>query len=99
MFNGIASVKLKEEFRVKFLNISRIMDCVGCDKCRVWGKLQTQGMGTALKILFSGNFDNSNEPQPVEQQLKRTEIVSLVNALGKLSSSIFSLENFRKQIS
>lgn len=29
------------------------MDCVDCDKCRLWGKLQTHGMGTALKILFS----------------------------------------------
>ena len=28
------------------------MDCVGCDKCRLWGKLQTSGVGTALKILF-----------------------------------------------
>ena len=32
--------ELKEEFRLKFLNISRIMDCVGCDKCRLWGKVQ-----------------------------------------------------------
>lgn len=23
-----------------FRNISQIMDCVGCDKCRLWGKLQ-----------------------------------------------------------
>jgi hypothetical protein len=28
------------------------MDCVGCDKCRLWGKVQTTGLGTALKILF-----------------------------------------------
>lgn len=28
------------------------MDCVGCDKCRLWGKIQTSGVGTALKILF-----------------------------------------------
>lgn len=28
------------------------MDCVDCDKCRLWGKLQTHGIGTALKILF-----------------------------------------------
>jgi hypothetical protein len=28
------------------------MDCVGCDKCRLWGKLQVSGFGTALKILF-----------------------------------------------
>ncbi|KAI1240801.1 hypothetical protein IHE44_0009244 [Lamprotornis superbus] len=33
---------LKEEFRLHFKNISRIMDCVGCDKCRLWGKLQVQ---------------------------------------------------------
>lgn len=29
------------------------MDCVGCDKCRLWGKVQVNGMGTALKVLFS----------------------------------------------
>lgn len=28
------------------------MDCVGCDKCRLWGKIQTTGLATALKILF-----------------------------------------------
>ena len=43
---------LKDEFKQHFRNVSRIMDCVGCDKCRLWGKLQTSGVGTALKILF-----------------------------------------------
>ena len=43
---------LKEEFKDRFRNVSRIMDCVGCDKCRLWGKVQVQGIGTALKILF-----------------------------------------------
>jgi hypothetical protein len=43
---------LKEEFKEHFRNVSRIMDCVGCDKCRLWGKVQTTGLGTALKILF-----------------------------------------------
>ena len=37
---GYQAAKLKEEFRQHFRNISRIMDCVGCDKCRLWGKLQ-----------------------------------------------------------
>ena len=32
---------------------SALMDCVGCEKCRLWGKLQVLGLGTALKILFS----------------------------------------------
>jgi hypothetical protein len=43
---------LKEEFKQHFRNVSRIMDCVGCDKCRLWGKIQTTGLGTALKVLF-----------------------------------------------
>ena len=36
------------------------MDCVGCEKCRLWGKLQVLGLGTALNILFSVN--NENDP-------------------------------------
>jgi hypothetical protein len=43
---------LKEEFKAHFRNVTRIMDCVGCDKCRLWGKIQTTGLATALKILF-----------------------------------------------
>jgi hypothetical protein len=43
---------LKDQFKTHFRNVSRIMDCVGCDKCRLWGKLQVSGFGTALKILF-----------------------------------------------
>lgn len=53
MFAGDApeTQTLKEDFRLKFHNLSHIMDCVGCDKCRLWGTLQTRGLGTALKIL------------------------------------------------
>lgn len=29
------------------------MDCVECEKCKVYGKMQTAGVGTALKILFN----------------------------------------------
>jgi hypothetical protein len=35
---------LKHQFRDHFRNVTRIMDCVGCEKCRLWGKVQTQGM-------------------------------------------------------
>lgn len=42
-----------DQFKNHFRNVSRIMDCVGCDKCRLWGKLQVSGIGTALKILFA----------------------------------------------
>nr|XP_010587197.1 ERO1-like protein alpha [Loxodonta africana] len=89
--------KLKEDFRLHFRNISRIMDCVGCLKCRLWGKLQTQGLGTALKILFSEKLiANMPESGPsYEFQLTRQEIVSLFNAFGRISTSVTELENFR----
>lgn len=106
MFSGgQQAAKLKEEFRQHFWNVSRIMDCVGCDKCRLWGKLQVTGLGTALKILFSGNLDqpgNQNLDLPAARhakfQLSRIEIVALINAFGRLSSSIMALENFRQSI-
>ncbi|XP_059484734.1 ero1-like protein isoform X2 [Neocloeon triangulifer] len=103
MFNGgKQAIKLKNEFRQHFRNISRIMDCVGCEKCKLWGKLQIQGLGTALKILFSGRFDLVLKNMDItkvsrnEFQLHRMEIVALFNAFGRLSTSIFELENFRK---
>ncbi|XP_047437451.1 ERO1-like protein alpha [Mugil cephalus] len=92
------AAKLKEDIRLAFLNISRIMDCVGCFKCRLWGKLQTQGLGTALKILFSERqieaLPKSSNQRP-SFQLSRQEIVSLLNAFGRISTSIRELKNFR----
>lgn len=102
---GSQARKLKDEFRQHFRNISVIMDCVGCDKCKLWGKLQVHGIGTALKILFSGKFDNVS-PQGLELgqisksqfQLQRNEIVTLFNAFGRLSNSISELEMFRRML-
>ncbi|KAM8710788.1 hypothetical protein ACLKA7_017423 [Drosophila subpalustris] len=103
--SGIASIKFKHDYKEKFRNISRIMDCVGCDKCKLWGKLQTQGLGTALKILYSeklnlatesGLWDKPHiEADPIFR-LSRTEIVALFNAFGRLSTSIYEMENFRR---
>ena len=53
------------------------MDCVGCDKCKLWGKLQVQGVGTALKVLFSSRKNR----KPL--YLSRMEIISLFNVLGR----------------
>lgn len=101
MFSGGVKARiLKEEFRQHFRNISRIMDCVGCDKCKLWGKLQIQGLGTALKILFSGKFDKWVSPaynfSKKQFFLERSEIVALFNAFGRLSESIYELDKFRQ---
>ena len=68
------------------------MDCVACEKCRLWGKLQVSGLGTALKILFSYG-DRTND-----YQLSRTEVVSLLNAFGRLSSSLSEKELFEEML-
>ncbi|KAJ1080548.1 hypothetical protein NDU88_000744 [Pleurodeles waltl] len=95
--NKKEAAKLKEEFRLRFRNISRIMDCVGCIKCRLWGKLQTQGLGTALKILFSEKqIENLPESGPSYGfQLSRQETVAFLNAFGRIATSVYELERFR----
>ncbi|KAK0630042.1 endoplasmic reticulum Oxidoreductin 1-domain-containing protein [Bombardia bombarda] len=94
MFKNGEGPSLKEDFRNRFRNVSRLMDCVGCDKCRLWGKLQTAGYGTALKVLFE--FDNNDEPQP--PLLKRTELVALFNTYARLSSSLTAIQKFRTMV-
>lgn len=84
---GSEALLLKDQFKQHFRNISRIMDCVGCDKCKLWGKLQIHGLGTALKILFSGKFDRwestLNNFNRRKFFLERSEIVALINAFGR----------------
>lgn len=94
MFNGQnrESLELKQEFRQHFRNISTIMDCVGCDKCRLWGKLQINGIGTALKLLFNRNDESAGEG---EVQLQKSELVALVNAAHRIAESLRAVERFR----
>jgi len=97
---GKQAEEMKFEFREHFRNITRVIDCVGCDKCKLWGKLQVTGLGTALKILFSGEFDKPHPPMLLKPKgdlkLTRNEIVALFNSFGKLSQSIVELERFRE---
>ena len=93
MFKNGEGPSLKEDFRNRFRNVSRLMDCVGCDKCRLWGKVQTAGYGTALKVLFE--FDNGADEVPV---LKRTELVALFNTYARLSSSLSAIQKFRAMV-
>lgn len=94
MFQDPDTIVLKEDFRNRFRNVSRIMDCVGCDKCRLWGKVQTNGYGTALKVLFEFDENDSSQDPP----LRRTELVALVNTMDRLSHSLSAIKEFRRMI-
>lgn len=91
------------EFRAHFRNISRIMDCVDCDKCRLWGKLQVLGLGTALRILFAdrelGAASSPRTPQDAaflrrRVNLRRTEVAALFHVLHRFSRSIIMTDAF-----
>lgn len=86
LFQEQNTLNLMYEMREKFRNISRILDCVGCQKCRLHGKLQVLGIGTAFKILFT---DPSIVPD-----LDRNEIVALVVTMGKFSEAIDIMDYF-----
>ncbi|WWC92854.1 uncharacterized protein L201_007815 [Kwoniella dendrophila CBS 6074] len=94
-FIGEDAPILKEQFKTHFRNVSRIMDCVGCDKCRLWGKLQVSGIGTALKILFELD-DKALDPKINPDLLQRSEVVALFNTLHRISESLAAVEEFRK---
>ncbi|TID17350.1 endoplasmic oxidoreductin [Venturia nashicola] len=94
MFKSPDAAGLKEDFRNRFRNVSRIMDCVGCDKCRLWGKVQTNGYGTALKILFE--FDEKNPKN--DPPLRRTELVALLNTLDRVGHSLMAISEFKRMV-
>lgn len=99
MFSGPEADNLREEFKHHFRNVSRIMDCVGCDKCRLWGKTQVTGLATGLKLLFS--FDENATPANSASasnnfNLRRSEIVSFIWTLNRFSESLAAVEEFRQ---
>ncbi|EGG13319.1 hypothetical protein DFA_11080 [Cavenderia fasciculata] len=74
------------QFKGHFQNISSILNCVTCEKCKLYGKMQTLGLGTALKILFDED----------QSSLQRNEIIALINTLRQLSNSITFIKELTK---
>uniref|UniRef100_A0A7S4L0X3 Cytochrome b5 heme-binding domain-containing protein n=1 Tax=Guillardia theta TaxID=55529 RepID=A0A7S4L0X3_GUITH len=75
---------LKSQFKGVFHNISEVMDCISCQKCKLHGKLQLLGLGTALKILLIPE-------QLISTSLSRPELVALFNTLHKFSHAIIAV--------
>ena len=86
---------LRGIYRAHFRNISRVLDCVGCEKCRLWGKLQFLGLGTAIRILIGDEETDGADVNKVPA-LSRNELVALINVLHRLSMSLAAIEVFRE---
>lgn len=72
---------LKSQFKGVFQNVSEVLDCISCQKCKLHGKMQLLGLGTALKILLTPE-------ELVAHSLSRAELVALFNTLHKFAHSI-----------
>ena len=88
---------LKSQFKGVFQNISEVMDCISCQKCKLHGKLELLGIGTALKILLLPE-------QLISSSLTRNDLVALFNTVAKFSHAIkvvpeLSAMYYRKQSS
>lgn len=80
----LSSHKL-DQIKMRFRNISSIIDCVSCQKCKLHGKLQIYGLATMMKILFS---------KEENLKLKRNEFISFVNVVGKICRSVSYLTEY-----
>eukprot|EP00484_Ammonia_sp_Unknown_P022592 CAMPEP_0197024546 /NCGR_PEP_ID=MMETSP1384-20130603/5070_1 /TAXON_ID=29189 /ORGANISM="Ammonia sp." /LENGTH=383 /DNA_ID=CAMNT_0042452945 /DNA_START=341 /DNA_END=1492 /DNA_ORIENTATION=+ len=82
---------IRDNFRNVFRNISEIIDCVGCEKCKLHAKVEVLGLGTALKVLFTKDILSAD-------MFERNEILALIVTLGKYSDAIQFIEEMERQI-
>jgi len=79
-------------YRGAFRAISELLNCVGCLKCRMWGKLQFLGVGSAMKVLLHDVEARAAPPgvaaPPAPLRVTRNELVALVNVFHRLALSI-----------
>lgn len=90
IFDDELTSEVKDQFRVKFKNVTKLMDCVHCDRCRLWGKVQSTGYATSLKILLEMDTD----PMFVVNSLTKYELIALLNTFDRISKSVQSINDF-----
>ena len=103
LWKDVGAEELKVELQTAFKNITGIMDCVGCEKCKMWGKLQLLGIATSLKVLFSsedcsGGGVEGGEGLPPLLILERNEVIALINLLERLAASVESVRSLSLQL-
>ncbi|KAJ3349142.1 hypothetical protein GGF32_005781 [Allomyces javanicus] len=101
LFQGPHRTALMDEVRTRFRNVSRIMDCVSCQKCRLWGKTQVTGIGTALKVVFGLSDDMIAGKVSIptgKPLLSRFEVVALVNTLNRFAESVRDIVAFEDEL-
>ncbi|AMD21513.1 HER235Wp [Eremothecium sinecaudum] len=96
LFQDDISSVMKHDFRTRFKNVTRIMDCVHCDRCRMWGKVQTTGYATGLKILFELDNEDEESRKHILDKITKYELIALLNTFDRVSKSVESIANFER---
>eukprot|EP01087_Luapelamoeba_hula_P021741 TRINITY_DN7663_c0_g1_i1.p1 TRINITY_DN7663_c0_g1~~TRINITY_DN7663_c0_g1_i1.p1 ORF type:complete len:425 (+),score=32.00 TRINITY_DN7663_c0_g1_i1:1263-2537(+) len=89
--NMFSSPEKMVEFAHYFKNITQLMDCVACEQCALWGKVQILGLGTALKLLMRDYDWTSSLGLPIQ----RNELIALINTARQFSLSIQLIEQLK----
>ncbi|GIX65062.1 endoplasmic reticulum oxidoreductin, putative [Babesia caballi] len=71
----------------KFAEISDIINCIGCEKCRLHGKIKLAALQIAVRAFG----------QAEQLMLERNEIVALLHALDYFAESIIFVHRFDEQ--
>lgn len=69
------SPKISKEAISKINDFVRNISCLNCEKCKLWGTIQTKGIKAAIKVLNG-------------MPLYKNEAIFLINLLRRLSTSI-----------
>jgi flavocytochrome c len=81
--------RLKRQFKSTLKNITALVDCVQCQRCRLHAKVFSLGLGSALKILLTPHV-------LIPSTTSRDEVVALVNVLWKLSEAMEDAKELTK---
>eukprot|EP00916_Digyalum_oweni_P008856 GHVL01014795.1.p1 GENE.GHVL01014795.1~~GHVL01014795.1.p1 ORF type:complete len:438 (+),score=57.35 GHVL01014795.1:56-1369(+) len=72
----------------QFQNISRILDCVECEKCRLHGKLKTTALYFVVKEGAGINI----------KSLERNEVTALINSIAYFAEAIEIIERMDSRL-
>lgn len=111
--SGSQLFSLKSELAITQMhNISRIFDCIECEKCRLHGKVKLMALQIALKVdgensrvpsepsgqLSELSGQSEGETRNGLKSLERNEIVGLINALHYFAQCILIVKKFERRL-
>lgn len=56
MWKSKDGAALKLQLQHHFRNMTKAMDCVGCEKCKLWGKLQLLGKLSIWSLITTASI-------------------------------------------